>query len=125
MTNPDPSKAKRRLFEPPLAILMALATLSTAWCFVSILDVEPAQSGGFAAEAGRLVQKAALLHLDGNQVWALMDAMSIHRERIFAWESRVPDLVVWLLLFGAVTAVLVARLVSLYSVPNPPLNQQE
>lgn len=35
----------------------------------------------------------------------LTDAMSIYRERIFSWESRVPDPVIWLLLFGALTAM--------------------
>jgi hypothetical protein len=35
----------------------------------------------------------------------LIDAMSIHRERVFSWESHVPDPVIWLLLFGALTAV--------------------
>ena len=35
----------------------------------------------------------------------LVDAMSIYRERIFSWESRVPDPVIWLLLFGALIAM--------------------
>ena len=35
----------------------------------------------------------------------LIDAMSIYHERIFSWESRVPDPVIWLLLFGALTAM--------------------
>ena len=37
----------------------------------------------------------------------LIDAMSIHRERLFGWENRVPDPIVWLLLFGALTAITV------------------
>ena len=33
----------------------------------------------------------------------LVDAISIQRERLFAWEGRVPDAVIWLLFFGALT----------------------
>ena len=33
--------------------------------------------------------------------------MSIYRERLFSWEGRVPDPVIWLLLFGALTAIAV------------------
>jgi len=46
---------------------MALATLSTPWCSYQSSKWS-GQSGAFAAEAGRLNQKAALLHLEGNQV---------------------------------------------------------
>ena len=67
MADPNRSEAKRRWFEPASAILMALATLSTAWCSYQSSKWN-GQSGGFAAEAGRLNQKAALLHLEGNQV---------------------------------------------------------
>jgi hypothetical protein len=67
MADPDSSETKRRWFEPASAILMALATLSTAWCSYQSSKWN-GQSGGFAAEAGRLNQKAALLHLEGNQV---------------------------------------------------------
>jgi hypothetical protein len=35
---------------------------------------------------------------------ALIDVMSTHRSRMFAWESRVPDSVIFLLLFGCVAA---------------------
>lgn len=35
----------------------------------------------------------------------LIDAASIHRERLRASESRVPDAVIWLLLFGSLTAM--------------------
>jgi hypothetical protein len=35
----------------------------------------------------------------------LMDAMSIHRSRMFAWASRVPDSVIWLLMLGCVTGI--------------------
>ena len=67
MADPNPNDIKRRWFEPVSAILMALATLSTAWCSYQSSKWN-GQSGGFATEAGRLNQKAALLHLEGNQV---------------------------------------------------------
>ncbi len=67
MADPNPSEAKRRWFEPASAILMALTTLSTAWCSYQSSKWN-GQSGGFAAQASRLNQKAALLHLEGNQV---------------------------------------------------------
>src|SRR5438132_7538591 len=63
----NPSEAKRRWVEPASAILMALATLSTAWCSYQSSKWN-GQSGGFATQAGRLNQKAALLHLEGNQM---------------------------------------------------------
>lgn len=37
----------------------------------------------------------------------LISATSIHRERLFSWENRVLDSIVWLLLFGALTAITV------------------
>jgi hypothetical protein len=37
----------------------------------------------------------------------LIDAAAIRRERIFSWESRVPDPIVWLLIFGALTVITV------------------
>ena len=40
----------------------------------------------------------------------LIEVSSIYRERIFSWEGRVPDPVIWLLLFGAVIAVAVIGL---------------
>jgi hypothetical protein len=35
----------------------------------------------------------------------LAASLSIHRNRMFAWESRVPDSVIWLLLFGCVAGI--------------------
>ena len=67
MTDSDPNESRRRWFEPASAILMALATLSTPWCSYQSSKWS-GQSGAFAAEAGRLNQKAALLQLEGNQV---------------------------------------------------------
>jgi hypothetical protein len=31
--------------------------------------------------------------------------MSIHRSRIFAWDSRVPDSIIWLLMLGCVAGI--------------------
>ncbi len=67
MTDLNRSQAKRRWFEPASAILMALATLGTAWCSYQSSKWN-GQSSGFATEAGRANQKAALFHLEGNQV---------------------------------------------------------
>ena len=45
---------------------MALATLGTAWCSYESSRWN-GQSSSFATEAGRANQKAAMLHLEGNQ----------------------------------------------------------
>jgi len=70
----DPSEAKRRWFEPASAILMALATLGTAWCSYQSSEWN-GQSSTFATKAGRSNQQAAVLHLEGNQVTALQAKM--------------------------------------------------
>ena len=67
MADPNLNQVKRRWFEPASAILMALATLSTAWCSYQSSKWN-GQSGDFATKAVHLEQKAALLHLEGNQV---------------------------------------------------------
>ena len=70
----DPSEAKRRWFEPASAILMALATLGTAWCSYQSSEWN-GQSSTFATKAGRSNQQAAVLHLEGNQVTMLQAKM--------------------------------------------------
>src|SRR5438876_5575942 len=70
----DPSEAKRRWFEPASAILMALATLGTAWCSYQSSKWN-GQSSTFATKAGRSNQQAAVLHLEGNQVTMLQAKM--------------------------------------------------
>jgi hypothetical protein len=35
----------------------------------------------------------------------LIDALSVHRARMFGWESRVPDSIIWLLLLGCVAGM--------------------
>jgi len=67
MADLNPNEGKQRWFEPASAILMALATLSTAWCSYQSSKWNGASSG-FAASAARLEQKAALLRLEDNQV---------------------------------------------------------
>lgn len=67
MADLNPNEARRRWFEPASAILMALATLSTAWCSYQSSKWN-GQSSDFATKAARLEQKAALLHLEDNQV---------------------------------------------------------
>jgi hypothetical protein len=35
----------------------------------------------------------------------LIDALAVHRTRMFGWESRVPDSIIWLLLLGCVAGM--------------------
>jgi len=35
----------------------------------------------------------------------LIDSLAVHRNRLFAWESRVPDSIIWLLLLGCNAAI--------------------
>jgi hypothetical protein len=74
MTDTATSEGKRRWFEPASAILMALATLSTAWCSYQSSKWN-GQSSSFATNAARLEQKAALLHLEDNQVTSIQAKM--------------------------------------------------
>jgi hypothetical protein len=70
MTDSTASEGKRRWLEPASAILMALATLSTAWCSYQSSKWN-GQGSDFATRAARLEQKAALLHLEDNQVTSI------------------------------------------------------
>ena len=67
MADLNPNGAKRRWLEPASAILMALATLSTAGCSYQCSKWS-GQSSDLATSAARLEQKAALLSLQDNQV---------------------------------------------------------
>jgi hypothetical protein len=67
MADPNPNETRRRWFEPASAILMALATLSTAWCSYQSSKWN-GQSSQFATNAARLEQKAAVLSVQDNQV---------------------------------------------------------
>jgi hypothetical protein len=74
MTDTTTNEGKRRWLEPASAILMALATLSTAWCSYQSSKWS-GQSSDFATNAARLEQKAALLHLEDNQVINIQSKM--------------------------------------------------
>jgi hypothetical protein len=74
MTDSNPKESRWRWFEPASAILMALATLSTAWCSYQSSKWN-GQSSGFATEAGRANQKAGLLLLEGNQLTSIQAKM--------------------------------------------------
>ena len=74
MTDSNPNESRRRWFEPASAILMALATLGTAWCSYQSSKWN-GQTSGFATEAGRSNQKAALFQLEGNQVVSIQAKM--------------------------------------------------
>ena len=67
MTETTTGEGKRRWLEPASAILMALATLSTAWCSYQSSKWS-GQSNEFATNTARLEQKAAFLSLENQQV---------------------------------------------------------
>jgi hypothetical protein len=70
----SPNEDKRRWLEPASAILMALATLSTAWCSYQSSKWS-GQSSEVATSAARLEQKASLLHLEDNQITSIQAKM--------------------------------------------------
>lgn len=70
---PAGPEAKRPWFEPVSAVLMALATLGSAWCSYQSSQWS-GRSGDHASEAARLQRQATALHLEGNQ------AKSVHLE---------------------------------------------
>jgi hypothetical protein len=65
-TSPS-DEAKRPWFEPVTAILMAVASLSTAWCSYQSSRWS-GQSSGFETQADKLEKEAASLHLSGQQI---------------------------------------------------------
>jgi hypothetical protein len=74
MADLNSKEGKRRWLEPASAILMAVATLSTAWCSYQSSKWNGASSE-FATKAARSEQKAALLHLEDNQVTSIQAKM--------------------------------------------------
>ena len=64
--SPD-ENSKRAWFEPVTAILMAVASLSTAWCSYQSSRWS-GQSSGFATAADKFEKEAAELHLAGQQI---------------------------------------------------------
>lgn len=69
--SPDP---KRPWFEPTSAILMALASLSTAWCSYQSSSWS-GQSSALATHADRLEREAAEQHLDARQIETIQTRM--------------------------------------------------
>jgi hypothetical protein len=67
MTDTTTSESKRRWLEPASAILMALATLSTAWCSFQSSKWS-GQSSDLATSAARSEHKADMLRLEDMQV---------------------------------------------------------
>ena len=67
MTDTTRSEGRRRWLEPASAILMALATLSTAWCSYQCSKWS-GQSSDLATSAARSEQKAAVLRIQETQV---------------------------------------------------------
>lgn len=59
-SNPDDNK--RSWFEPVTAILMAVASLSTAWCSYQS-SLWSGQSSGFETQSDKLEQQATAMHL--------------------------------------------------------------
>jgi hypothetical protein len=62
--------AKRRWFEPVTAILMAVASLSTAWCSYQSSRWSE-QSGALETHADNLGRQAAEQHLEAQQIHAI------------------------------------------------------
>src|SRR5580704_17325709 len=67
MTDTTTREGKRRWLEPSSAILMAVATLSTAWCSYQSSKWN-GQSSGLATNADRLARKGAVYQVQDNQV---------------------------------------------------------
>lgn len=68
---PEP---KRRWFEPVTAILMAVSSLSTAWCSYQSSRWS-GQSSALATHADKLERQAAEQHLDARQIEAMQMRM--------------------------------------------------
>lgn len=68
---PHPTaEPKRRWFEPVSAVLMAVATLGSAWCSYQSSRWND-RSGAHEAEAERHQRQASAFHLEGNQLKAM------------------------------------------------------
>jgi len=92
-------EAKRRWFEPTSAVLMAVATLGSAWCSYQSAQWSD-RSDGHGAEAARQQRRATALHLEGNQLKSvhleifmeLMDAQFAGNEKLAAfYTDRLGD----------------------------------
>lgn len=65
---------KRRWFEPVSVILMAVASLSTAWCSYQNSEWS-GQSSDLDARADRLEREASVMHLDARQIESMHTRM--------------------------------------------------
>jgi len=99
----DPKAPEHHLqwFEAATAILMALTTLSTAWCSFETARWNGRSNDALAA-ASRLERKAALMHMEGNQAlmvhaqifMAMLDAQLQGHDKLgqFYIDRLAPDL---------------------------------
>ncbi len=79
---PSEVEPKKRWFDPASAILMAVASLSTAWCSYQSSRWN-AQSSDFATHADKLERQAAAQHLEARQIETMqtrlwMEAVDAH-----------------------------------------------
>lgn len=66
---PETPQPKRRWFEPVTALLMAVSSLSTAWCSYQSSRWN-GQSSGFATHADKLERHATEMHLEAVEIEA-------------------------------------------------------
>lgn len=70
-----------------------------------------AQSEKIFEQMWNVIQSVAESHplpsVAHDMLKGLIEVMSLYRERLFSWEGRVPDPIIWLLLLGALTAIAV------------------
>jgi len=74
MTDPTPEPLKKRWIEPAVAVLMSLATLSTAWSSYQSA-AWTRRSNRLMNEANSLERRAALLDVQGSQALAIHAAI--------------------------------------------------
>ena len=73
-TTVDQSTSKRKWFEPLAAIVMALSTLSTAWCSYQSARWTAA-TGRHVRSAEALQRRAMAMHLEDNQITTVQGQM--------------------------------------------------
>lgn len=79
---PTPAGSNKRWFEPFTAILMAVSSLSTAWCSYQN-SLWSGQSSDLATQADKLERQAAAQHLEARQIETIqtrlwMEAVDAH-----------------------------------------------
>lgn len=67
------------------------------------------QSDSIHAQMWKAVKESAQANpparISDEMLKSLTTSLSIHRHRLFAWESRVPDSIIWLLLLGCICGI--------------------